>query len=187
MKRVLIVISIILLTITNIYSAQVGDVKIPDTIMAGKDKLILNGAGFRTKFFMKIYAGALYLPKKNSDQKSIIEADMAMAIKMHIVSGLISSDKMIKAVNEGFENSTKNNTAPIEKEIKQLLSIFKEKIEVGDIYDLVYVPGKGILASKNGILKGTIKGLAFKKALFGIWLCDKPADKHLKKRMLRAD
>jgi hypothetical protein len=184
MKQLLIGISLCLLIATNAFSANFGDVNIPETLLAGKDKLILNGAGYRTKFYMKIYVGALYLSQKCSDQNMIINADKPMAIKMHIVSSLISSKKMIKAVNAGFENATGNNTAPIQKEINQLLSIFQEAIEVGDIYDLVYVPGKGILASKNGVRKGTIKGLAFKKALFGIWLCDSPADKYLKKGML---
>ena len=177
-------ISLMLLMVTNIHSADFGDVKIPDTLLAGKEKLVLNGAGYRTKFYMKIYIGALYLSKKSSDQNEIINADKPMAIKLHIVSGMISSKKMIKAVNAGFENATGNNTAPIDKEIKQMLAIFQEQIEVGDVYDLVYIPGQGVLASKNGKSKGTIKGLTFKKALFGIWFCDRPADKYLKKSML---
>jgi len=184
MKRFIISISVLLLMGTNAYSAKLGDVNIPDTLNAGKDKLILNGAGYRTKFYMNIYVGALYLTQKSADQNDIINADKAMAIKMHIVSSMISSSKMINAVNAGFDNATGGNITPIEKEIKQLLAIFQEKIEIGDEFDLVYVPGQGVLASKNGKLKGTIKGLAFKKALFGIWLCDQPADKYLKKSML---
>jgi hypothetical protein len=184
MKKIMIGILFLLLAVTNVNAAKLGDVTIPDTLAAGKEKLVLNGAGYRTKFYMKIYIGALYLLQKSSDQNQIINADKPMAIKMHIVSSLISSKKMIKAVNAGFDNATGGNIAPIQKEIKQLLSIFQEKIEVGDIYDLVYVPGQGVLASKNGSLKGTIKGHEFKKALFGIWLCDRPADKYLKKSML---
>lgn len=37
---------------------------------------------------------------------------------------------------------------------------------------------------KNGTKKGSIDGLDFKKALFGIWLCNKPADEDLKEGML---
>ena len=39
-------------------------------------------------------------------------------------------------------------------------------------------------ANKNGVKKGTIEGLDFKKALFGIWLGNKPADDDLKDGML---
>ncbi len=38
--------------------------------------------------------------------------------------------------------------------------------------------------TKYSSSKVNIKGLEFKKALFGIWLCDKPAQKSLKQEML---
>ena len=62
--------------------------------------------------------------------------------------------------------------------------MFKEEIKEGDIYNLIYVPGKGVQVSKNNQSRSTIKGLTFKKAMFGIWLSDKPAQKSLKKAML---
>jgi hypothetical protein len=40
------------------------------------------------------------------------------------------------------------------------------------------------MAHKNGKMLGTIEGLEFKKALFGIWLGNNPADKDLKAGML---
>jgi hypothetical protein len=46
------------------------------------------------------------------------------------------------------------------------------------------VPGKGVESYKNGTLQGTIEGMDFKKALFGIWLGNKPADDDLKAAML---
>ena len=53
-----------------------------------------------------------------------------------------------------------------------------------DVYDFVYVPGKGVEIYKNGQMASTIQGLEFKKALFGIWLCNKPAQESLKEEML---
>ena len=38
---------------------------------------------------------------------------------------------------------------------------------------------------KNNKKVKTIKGLKFKQAAFGIWLCDDPADKDLKEGMLK--
>lgn len=105
-------------------------------------------------------------------------------MKLHIVSRLITPKRMADSVNEGFENSTNGNTAPIKKEISDMVSIFKNGIEVGDIYDLVYIPKEGFHIIKNGKKEVLIKGLAFKKALIGIWLSDKPAQESLKKAML---
>ena len=46
--------------------AKVAGVKFDETsqLSAGVPQLVLNGAGIRKKFFVKVYVGALYLPKK---------------------------------------------------------------------------------------------------------------------------
>mgnify|MGYP006210921337 CR=1 FL=1 len=107
-----------------------------------------------------------------------------MAIKLHIVSGLISSEKLIAAVRDGFNKSTKGNTAPIQPQIDTMLGYFKDEITKDDVFDLVYLPAKGIVAYKNGEVRGTVKGKEFKEALFGIWLSSDPADKGLKDDLL---
>ena len=107
-----------------------------------------------------------------------------MAIRLHIISSMITSKKMEKATREGFEKATGGNIEPIKIQIEEFISVFKEEIKEGYIYDLIYVPGKGVQVTKNGELRSTIGGLPFKKAMFGIWLSDKPAQKSLKKAML---
>ena len=61
---------------------------------------------------------------------------------------------------------------------------FKGTTKVNDYFDFINVPGKGVEIFKNGVQMGTIEGLAFKKALYGIWLGDKPAQADLKAQML---
>lgn len=163
---------------------EVGDATLPNTQSFGGQTLVLNGAGVREKFWIDLYAAGLYLPEKSSNADAIVQADSPMAIKLHIVSGLISSKKMIDALREGFENSTNGNIKPIEDEINTLIGFLKEDIERDDVFDLVYLPNKGIVAYKNGELKGTIPGMEFKKALFGIWLSNRPADDSLKEELL---
>lgn len=163
---------------------KAGGAVLPNTVSFEGEKLTLNGVGVREKFWMDMYAGALYLDSKSADANAIVNADKPMAIKIHIVSNLITSDKMIDAVNEGFENATKGNTAPISAEIAKFKSYFEEEISKEDVFDIVYIPAKGVLVYRNEDLQGTIKGKEFKRALFGIWLSDKPADKKLKEAML---
>lgn len=163
---------------------ELAGVKVAQKVTEEGQNLVLNGAGVREKFFMDMYVGALYLPKKSSNAADIMSGNEAAAIKLTIVSGMITSDKMINAVNEGFENATNGNTAPIKAKIAQFKACFKEEIKKGDVFDMVYVPGKGVVVSKNGKEKGVIEGTDFKKAMFGIWLSNKPADKGLKAAML---
>lgn len=107
-----------------------------------------------------------------------------MGIRLHIISSMITSEKMENATREGFENSTKNLNISLTNEIETFIDVFKEKIEIGDIYDLIYTPNIGVDIYKNTTYKKTIPSLEFKKALFGIWLGDKPAQESLKTKML---
>lgn len=170
----------------SLASAQtkVGGVSLPDSENFQGETLKLNGAGVREKFWIDLYAGGLYLSEKSTNASEIVAANSPMSIKLHIVSKLITSDKMIDAVNEGFENSTRGNTAPIASKIEKFRSFFLEEIKKNDVFDIVYIPSKGVVAYKNEKELGTIEGMDFKKALFGIWLSNRPADDNLKKAML---
>ena len=184
MKRLLVMVLIVLMISPAAVAKQVGDVNLPDSLMAGRNELILNGAGFRVKFFMKMYVGGLYLKQRDNDPERIINSDESMALRLHIVSGFITTKKMTEAIDEGFKHSTGENTTPFKSEIAKFKSFFAEEIKKGDIFDIIYIPAVGISVYKNESLKGTIQGFDFKKAVFGIWLGEKPADSKLKKRML---
>ena len=184
MKKKLFAVLIIFLFALTSEAVELAGVNVPDSIKAGENELILNGAGTRTKFFMKMYVGALYLQETGTSPEKIINADEPMAIKLNITSSLITSERMEEATREGFSNSTGGNTGPLKDEIEKFISVFSEKILENDVFDLIYTPVKGVEVFKNSSSRTVIKGLDFKKALFGIWLCDKPAQKSLKDNML---
>jgi len=167
---------------TTLNAKEITGIKIPNTIK--NPALHLNGAGIRNKFFFDLYVGALYLQHKTHDAHAIIDANNTMEMTLYITSSLISTDKMVSATLEGFENATQRNITPLKKDIDTFLHVFQEKIRNGDIYRFLYKPKTGVQIYKNQKLTTTIKGLAFKKALFGIWFCDKPAQVSLKQAML---
>lgn len=183
LKKILLLSSALLIITSTGNAKPVAGIDMPDNIAAGKDKLVLNGAGTRTKFFIKAYVGGLYLKQQSSDANAIMNADEPVAIRLHIISKMITPQKMTDAINEGFQNSTKGNIAPYKAQIDEFLTVFKE-VKINDIFDIIYTPGDGTKIYKNNKLLVTSKGLAFKKVLYGIWLCDKPADKSLKAAML---
>jgi len=181
MKIVLKILSLFLVLSSLSFGAKIGGINMPDSLQNG---LTLNGAGVRSKFFFDLYVGGLYLKNKNSDALHVINSDEPMAIKLHIISSLITSEKMTNATLEGFENSTHEDMKSIKAQIDKFLNVFREKIKDGDIYDFIYTPKDGVKIYKNGKFITNIEGLKFKKALFGIWLCDKPAQESLKEKML---
>jgi len=162
----------------------VGDVDVPDTYSAMGQELSLNGAGIRSKWFMDLYVGGLYVPQKADNGDAVINADEPQVITLHITSGMITSEKMTDATLEGFKASTNGDLSEVQSEIDQFMAVFQEEIKEGDVFDMVYLPGEGVRVLKNGEQKDTVGDLAFKKALFGIWLSDKPAQEDLKEKML---
>lgn len=148
--------------------------------------LNLNGGGVRNKYFMNVYVAGLYVKSKSSNAKDIINANEPMAVRLQIISNLVTKDRMAESIEEGFEKSTNGNTKSIEKEMTLILKVFNsEPIKVGDYFDIWYFPGKGVMAWKNGKKYDfTISGMTFKKALFGIWLGEDPVDDPLKDKML---
>ena len=179
--------SALALTAAMVMPAQalkVNGVDVADGINLDNQKLVLNGAGVRSKFFVDAYIAALYLPAKSTDANAVIEGDETMAIRLQITSGMINSKRMSDSTRDGFVRSTGGNLAPIEKEVDQLISAFKDEIKEGDIFDLVYSPEQGVTVSHNGVQKSQVQGFEFKKALFGIWLSDDSIQKSLRKAML---
>lgn len=171
----------------NMATAQteVGEVTMPNTLEFNSETLVMNGGGIRKKaMFLKLYSGALYLPAKSKSASAIISANENQAIRLVITSGFVSSEAMSDAVEEGFEASTGGNTSAIASEIKKFKSFFSAEIVEGDTFDITYQKGRGSVCYKNGKELGTIEGMTFKKALFGIWLGENPADDKLKKGLL---
>ena len=185
MKKLVLLFALFILANAGAHAQKnIGGITLPGSLPAGKENLILNGGGVREKYFLDMYVGGLYLLQKSSDGQKIVDSDQLMSVRLYIVSSMITSEKMIEAVNEGFQKSTNGNTTPLKPKIDRFISVFKEEIKDGDVYDFVYLPGKGVTIFKNGAKKETIEGLDFKKALFGIWLGAKPADEDLKAGML---
>lgn len=182
MKKIFLLIAFCLSSLLNAQT-RISGITFSDSYTAGKDKLVLNGGGTREKYWMDMYVAGLYLPEKTRDAKAIISANSSMAIRMCIVSSLITSDKMTTAVEEGFKKSTGGKTDAIKDKIEAFKKAFSDPIKVNDVFDVVYTPEKTAIW-KNGSLKSEIDGLDFKMAVFGIWLGEQPADKGLKDGML---
>jgi hypothetical protein len=156
----------------------------PNQIEYQGNTLTKNGQGTRIIFFMKVYEGSLYLETQSSDAEEIVNMDAPMAIRIDVTSSMVTADAMKKALSEGLEKSTGNNTGPIIKEIKQLSASFDSAVSSGDHYEFIYLPDIGTHVLKNSELVELIKGIGFKRAFFGIFLSDNPIQKNLKKAML---
>ena len=183
MKKIIFPVLFLFSGLVSQAQTKINGITFNDTYTAGKEKLLMNGGGTREKYFMDMYVAALYLTEKNKDAASIVAANSPMAIRLCIVSGLITSSRMIEAVDEGFKKSTDGHPEKFKDQITKFKQAFSEEIKKSDVFDIVYVNEK-IMLYKNGKQKAEIEGSDFKKAVFGIWLGSEPADSDLKEGML---
>lgn len=185
MKLKYFISGLLVLSITISSLAQkriIAGVQFPATVKIDKATTIYNGGGIREKYTLDLYAGALYLKRPSKSASKIIMDDADMCIRIVIVSTKVTRDKFNTAVKEGFEKS--NTGEATEQNIATFMTFYSDEFKINDVLIISYQAGKEVTFSKNGKVRGKIKGLAFKQALFGIWLGDKPADSSLKDDML---
>lgn len=164
---------------------RVEGAELPETLERGGTSLALNGAGPRRKYFVHVYIAALYLEAASHDAVAILAADRPMAVRLHVISRLVTPTRMRESIRDGFERSTGGHTGRFRDEIQALLDVYHGPIAVGDTVDLVYLPGRGIEIWKNGERTALIEAeLAFKRALFGIWLSEGAVQANLREALL---
>ncbi|MCK5902027.1 MAG: chalcone isomerase family protein [Cocleimonas sp.] len=166
------------------YSYSGGSLTYPNKMLVNGQSLVLNGTGFRTKVMIRLYSAGLYLRAKSANGNDVMMADETMAIRIKIISPLITSEQILNAIKQGFKHSMGGKTEALQKEIDHFSTFFQKTLTTNDVIDLVYTSATGIKVISKGEVVTTIKSLAFKKALFGIWLSNLPAQESLKNEML---
>jgi hypothetical protein len=182
-------------------STNIEDVDFNTIQNINASKTLLNGGGLREKYgFMNLYVGGLYVQEKTNDADKVIMANEDMGIRIVIVSGLVTRERFIDALEDGFKNSSAGKSEP--NDIAKFKTFLSDEFVEGDEIKLNYHYAKcekgnpltdasgnllvdeTVYLYKNGQERGSFKGLAFKQALFAVWLGEKPADDSLKEDML---
>jgi hypothetical protein len=188
-KKILLIITLVISALFTEANAQkqivFEGVTIPRTMKFENKTLQLNGAGSRSKMWVEVYIQALYLSHLSQNPTEIINDNLEMSIRIEITSALVSSGKLTRALNAGFEKSAGADFGNYKPKMELLKGFLADEITKGDVFELTYNPtDSSVWVIKNGQLKGKIPGFDFKKVFFGIWLGDKPVDEELKNSLL---
>jgi len=169
-------------------AAEVVGVQIPETAKVGNADLKLNGAGLRTRFVVKVYVGALYLPEKKSSAAEAMSSKGPKRISLHLLRDL-TAEQLGSALDEGLNN----NLPPEERERKkaQIEALRATMAAVGSakeksIITLDYLSdADATRLTLNGAQIGkTIPGEDFYRDLMKVWLGERPVEASLKSAML---
>jgi hypothetical protein len=168
-------------------AAEVNGIKLEDTAkVAGKD-LVLNGAGMRTKFIIKLYAAGLYLTEKKNTVPDVLKVEGPRRLTL-VMARDITSDAFGEAFMTGINNNVDNaEKARYTSQISKFGEMFGSipGLKKGDAQHLDWIPGSGTVTELNGKKIGeAVPDLGFYNAVLRIWVGDKPADSALKPALL---
>ena len=183
--RHLFALSLIAVTLAAAAPARAGSlagVTLPDSSSVGGKTLALNGLGLRSKLFIKIYVGGLYLESKSADPAAILAADTPKKLVMHFLYAP-SKAQMTDAFHEGFEGNAPTYFAQHRAEADRFLAAV-DGVGKGEEMTVTYVPATGTTLAIRGKDLVTIPGAEFMRAVFAIWLGPKPPTADLKKGLL---
>jgi len=146
-------------------AAEVAGVKLDDKVRIAPNapELVLNGAGIRTRFFVKVYVGALYLPEKKTAAADVLALGGAKRVSLAMLRDLTA------------------------QQLAELLAVMTSlgQAKQGEVIALDFVPDSGTRVLVNGAAKGKpIPDEGFYRAILKVWLGDKPVDADLKRGLL---
>jgi hypothetical protein len=183
MRKFIIAVAALVVA-TGAFAFEVAGVKVDDRVTVAGQELVLNGAGVRTKVFVKIYVGSLYVPAKAPDLAAVL-AKGPRRIQMNILRGL-TAEQLVDALVDGLkENNSADELAAVKTQTAELVATMKafNDVKEKDVVTLDFVDGATKIGL-NGAAKGSIAGEPFNRALTKIWLGDHPIQADLKKAML---
>ena len=128
----------------------------------GGRALVLNGAGVRTKFVVKVYVAALYATARTSDAAALVNSAEPRRMRLHMLRD-VDSKSLDGALQDGLRDNTPKQELEALKEPAQRLSALMASVgsaKEGDVIDLDF-DAKGVSVSDNGKARGRIDDPAF--------------------------
>ena len=128
MRKLVIAVAAIVFA-AGALALEVAGVKVDDKATVAGQELVLNGAGVRTKVFIKVYVGSLYVPAKATDLSAVL-AKGPRRIQMNLMRSL-TPDQLVDALVDGLkENNTEAELAAVKSQTAEMVATMKAFGEV---------------------------------------------------------
>jgi hypothetical protein len=184
MKRTFLLSVFLAVASGAVQASECKGVDFPGHLQVGGNDLTLNGLGMRKATFLKVnvYVGALYVAHPAHDPQPLIDPGTPAELILHFVRNVGVGD-LRDAWTEGFEKVAKDQMPALNARIATLRGWMSD-MNTGQRLTFTRLPGAGIQVDVNGVLKGTIPGDDFARALMSIWLGPNPPNPELKSGLL---
>ena len=186
--RGLILAAIALVPCTAARAATLDGVTMPETRVAGKTRMRLNGIGLRTYsilgsiFGLRIYVAGLYLEQKSSNPEAILQSPEHKLLDIHFLRDVDAADAR-QAWLDGFASNCRPPACYLDpRDVQRFLAEIPQ-FHQGDETTLLFTPN-GVDVTFNGRPLGEITDLHFAEALLATFLGPVPPTPRLKQELL---
>jgi len=190
MRRILVLVTMLVFVVGTWSVGFAEDMEIlgvtfpGEKVVEGKT-LKLNGVAYRKALgIVKVFVQGLYLENPTQNADELINSEQVKYLLTHYLTSKATSKKIKESVLEamGKCNSPEMVSAH-QAEVDLYVSWMDKDMAPGLTTESTYVPGKGLMYTYQGELKGTIPGSEFMKMYYNMSFNEK-APKKLRKGLL---
>ena len=181
--------SFLLFTALNASAARIGDHTFDDRVRLAGSDLLLNGLGLRSVAWLKGFSAGLYLSERVTTPGQALGQSGPKRLQMKMILD-VETQEFIKAFDVSLRrNNTEAERVALKARVEQFDRTLAQigKVRKGDVVNLDFIPGKGLVVSVNGKPQGTpVAGEDLYAGLLKVFIGDRPVDKNLKAGLLGA-
>lgn len=163
---------------------QCAGVSMPAQLSVDGKELQLNGMGLReaTVLGIDVYVAGLYLEQRSGDARKIIGAESTKHVRLALLRDVSRAD-LAEQLGTYFRHASGNDYDKLKARFERMAS-WLPKLHQGDTFSVTYRPGAGLEVRHGNKSLGVVPGADFARAIFGIWLGERPPNQGLKAGML---
>ena len=179
--------ALLLLASVGASAARIDEFSFDDELRLAGTDLVLNGVGLRSVAWLKGFAAGLYLREKASAPASALAQTGPKRLQMKMILD-VETKEFIKAFDKSLNrNNTEAERAGLQERVGQFNRNLEQigKVRKGDVVNLDFIPGKGLILSVNGTPRGRpVAGEDLYASLLKVFIGEQPVDKKLKAGLL---
>jgi hypothetical protein len=168
-------------------AARIAEQDFEDRIRIADADLVLNGVGVRAVAWLKGYAAGLYLAERARTAEAALAVKGPKRIQMKMLVD-VEAKEFVKAFDKGMRrNHTPAEQQAMQDRMLRLHDLIAQMgpLKKGDVVNLDFVPGTGLVLTVNGASRGSpVPGEDLYAGVMKIFIGDDPVDKNLKAGLL---
>ncbi len=139
----------------------------PTAVVAGRPLVRAGSATVRVAGLLPLFDAVLYLADPADAGRVLDDVPKRLEIRYR---RSISAALLNRAADRALAATLPEAAlVPLRERIQRIASLYRD-VGPGDVYELVYRPGRGTDLLRNGEPVGRVDGADFARAYFGIWL-----------------